>query len=119
MHNHVVIFHCPYTGGVSAIRWIAQTWKYGFENLGFKFLITSKLVDLKKILIIEKYKVLLIADIVSSPLEDPVFLNSLSKIRSSGERVALSVFWPLLNQPEKRIFNLKKFDIADIYFGER
>jgi len=90
----------------------------GFRRRGYEFhacdnplLLSSKCHELQPDI--------LYCDIVSTPIEDESCRNLLTKMRDQGTKVCMNVYWPISDQPPKRIEAIQKFDIADLYCGER
>jgi spore maturation protein CgeB len=113
-----VIFNCPYLHGPGAIRWIVASWGEGFRRSGYDFhtcddprLLASMCRELKPDI--------LHCDIVSTPIEDAACRDLLDELRRGGTKVCMNVWWPMNDQPAARIKALKRFDVADLYCGER
>jgi hypothetical protein len=113
-----VLFNCPYLHAPGAIRWIVASWGEGFRQRGYAFhtcddarLLDSMCRALKPDI--------LYCDIVSTPIEDEACRDLLAEMRRGGTKVALNVYWPLTGQAPARIDALRRFDIADLYCGER
>jgi len=113
-----VIFNCPYIHAPGAIRWIVASWSEGFKRRGYAFYTCDDsrlLAQMCRDLLPD----ILYCDVVSTPIEDMVCRNLLSEMRNRGTKVVLNVFWPMTGQPRARIDALCRFDVADLYCGER
>ncbi len=113
-----VLFNCPYLGGPGAIRWIVASWGEGFRRCGYEFHTCDDSRQLE-ILSKELNPDILYCDIASTPIEDESCRKVLSELRQHGAKVCLSVYWPMADQPVERVEALKRFEIADLYCGER
>jgi spore maturation protein CgeB len=112
-----IIFISPYLEGPSAARWIFKAWKTGFEHEGYNCIFCQP-DELDKIS--QKLTPDLIwCDVVCSPVENKNFASSLEKMRSLGAKVLLWLYWPLWDLPSLRSEIIEKYDIADLYIGER
>lgn len=113
-----VLFNCPYVHGPGAIHWIVSGWEEGFKRRGYSF----RVCDDSRLLpqLCQKAKPdILYCDIVATPIENESCRNLLQDMRRNGTKVCLNVFWPLLAQPQARTEALIRYDIADLYCGER
>jgi spore maturation protein CgeB len=113
-----VLYNSPYAAGPSAIRWIVSSWEEGFKKRGYDFHICENQRLLEGMCNALK-PTILFCDIVSTPIEDSSCRDILKRTRTAGSKIGLNVFWPLLGQPESRAEALKRYDIADIYCGEK
>lgn len=113
-----VLFNCPYVHGPGAIRWIVSCWEEGFKRRGYSFHVCDDWRLLPQLC--EQLKPdILFCDIVATPIENEAYRNLLQDMRRAGTKVCLNVFWPLLAQPQERTEALIRYDIADLYCGER
>ena len=113
-----VIFNCPYLCAPGAIRWIVASWGEGFRRRGYAFhtcddprLLAAKCQELQPDI--------LYCDIVSTPIEDEACRQLLSGLRRRGTKVCMNVYWPMSDQSAARVEALARYDIADLYCGER
>lgn len=113
-----VLYNCPYLQGPGAIRWIIASWKEGFERSGYAFH-TCEDAHLLSGLCDRLQPAILFCDIVSTPIEDESCRKLLRDLRQKGTKVCLNVYWPLADQPSARVDALRRYDIADLYCGER
>ena len=113
-----VLFNCPYLSGPGAIRWIVASWGEGFKRRGYEFHTCDDPQRLE-VLCKELNPDILYCDIVNTPLEDEPCRKLLTEMRQRGTKVCLNVYWPMTDQPAARIDALTRFDIADLYCGER
>jgi spore maturation protein CgeB len=113
-----VLFNCPYLHGPGAIRWIVASWEEGFKRRGYSFHACDD-VRLLSQLCQELQPDILYCDIVATPVEEEACRRLLQDVRRGGTKVCLSVFWPLVGQPQARAEALRRYDIADLYCGER
>jgi hypothetical protein len=113
-----VLFNGPYLNGPGAIRWIVASWAEGFKRRGYAFYTCE---DPRRLptMCLDLRPDILYCDIVSTPIEDESCRKVLEGVRRHGTKVCLNVFWPLLGQPVARSNALIKYDIADLYIGER
>jgi len=113
-----IIFNCPYIYGPGAIKWIVASWEEGFRLKGYEFHTCQDDRTLEAMW--ERIRPqILYCDIVATRIEDPEIRSFLAKARSAGTKVCLNVFWPLAGQPEARAEALRRYDVADLYSGER
>lgn len=113
-----VLFNCPYLHGPGAIRWIVASWEEGFKRRGYSFH-TCEDARLLPQLCRKLRPDILYCDIVATPIEDESCRSLLQEMRRAGAKVCLNVFWPLSAQPRSRAEALCRYDIADLYCGER
>ena len=112
------LFNCPYLSAPGAIRWIVASWSEGFKRSGYAFhtcddprLLAAKCKELQP--------TVLYCDIVSTPIEDEACRNLLADLRRRGTKVCMNVYWPMSDQPAERVDALARYDVADLYCGER
>jgi spore maturation protein CgeB len=112
------LFNCPYLSAPGAIRWIVASWGEGFKRSGYAFhtcddarLLEFKCRELKP--------TILYCDIVSTPIEDEACRDLLREMRQRGTKVCINVYWPMSDQPAARVDALARYNIADLYCGER
>lgn len=113
-----VLFNAPYCHSPAAIRYIVASWEEGFRRNGYEFHVCdnpSKLENMARSLLPD----ILYSDIVATPVEQEWVRSLLVDLRAKGAKVCMNVFWPLVGQPEGRAAALQRFDVADIYCGER
>jgi hypothetical protein len=113
-----VIFNSPYSYGPGAIKWIVASWQEGFRRSGYDFHLCQDARELEG-MSGRLQPEIIYCDIVSTPIEDPAFRGFLTRAREAGAKVCMNVFWPLLGQPAARADALSRFDVADLYCGER
>jgi hypothetical protein len=113
-----VLYNCPYIHAPGAIRWIVASWSEGFKRRGYAFHTCDDARNLAG-LCRELRPDILYCDIVSTPIEDEACRNLLDEMRAGGTKVCLNIFWPLSGQPQARTDALCRFDVADLYCGER
>jgi len=113
-----VLYNCPYLSGPGAIRWIVASWEEGFKRRGYAFhtcddprLLEAKCRELQPDI--------LFCDIVSTPIEQESCRNLIAEMRVRGAKICMNVYWPMHDQIPARSAALKRFDIADVYCGER
>jgi len=113
-----VIYNSPYLGGPGAAHWIVSSWREGFKHRGYAFHICEDPGQLAA-----KCEALrpdiLFCDIVSTPIENATLRDLLTRLREQGTKVVLSIYWPMKDQPPARNEALTRFNIADLYCGER
>jgi hypothetical protein len=114
----IALFNCPYLSAPGAIRWIVASWAEGFKRSGYEFhtcddarLLSAKCHELKPDI--------LYCDIVSTPIEDEACRKLLTEMRQRGTKVCMNVYWPMSDQPAARVDALTRYDVADLYCGER
>jgi hypothetical protein len=112
------LFNCPYLSAPGAIRWIVASWGEGFKRRGYAFHTCDDPRQLET-MCRDLRPDILYCDIVSTPLEDEACRKLLAEMRQRGTKVCLNVYWPMVDQPTARIEALTRFDIADLYCGER
>lgn len=113
-----VLYNCPYLQAPSAIRWIVASWSEGFKRRGYAFHTCDDPRQLAS-MCHELKPDILYCDIVSMPIEDEACRNLLAGMRQRGTKVCMNVYWPMNDQPPARINALKRYDVADLYCGER
>ena len=113
-----VLFNCSYLSAPGAMRWIVASWSEGFKRRGYAFH-TCDNSSLLASMCHELMPDILFCDIVSTPIEDEACRNLLAGMRQRGVKVCLNVYWPINDQPSARIAALKRYDVADLYCGER
>jgi spore maturation protein CgeB len=112
------LFNSPYVHGPGAIRFIVASWEEGFRRRGYEFHVCDDQRQLATMCDTLRPEILY-CDVVATPLEDPACRELINCLRQRGSKVALNVFWPLLAQPDARAEALRKYDVADVYCGER
>lgn len=117
MPAKIALYNCGYRNAPSAIRWIVASWGEGFKRCGYAFhtcedprLLASRCRELQP--------GILFCDIASTPIEEETCRKVLREMRQSGTKVCMNVFWPIPNLPA-RVEALRRFDVADLYCGER
>ncbi|HTQ49481.1 MAG TPA: glycosyltransferase [Candidatus Acidoferrales bacterium] len=113
-----IIFNCPYIHGPGAIKWIVDSWKEGFVRKGYEFHVCQNDRELATMWAGLSPQIIY-CDIVSTKIEGQALRSFLAQARAAGTKVCLNVFWPLAAQPEARAEALRRFDVADLYCGER
>jgi hypothetical protein len=62
---------------------------------------------------------IIFCDVVSSPFEDDKFRRNIEAYRNNGAKILLWLYWPLNDQPYSRSEAIAKYNVADLYIGER
>jgi spore maturation protein CgeB len=111
-----VLYQLPYQDSTGADRWIADAWRGGFEYFGHQFEYWhAHHIDADAIA--ASGAGLLMTDIHQiDGLKD---FAQLEALRAKGVKVAIWVHWPLDADIAYMAEDLKRRDIADVYYGER
>lgn len=113
-----VLCNFPYLGGVGAVRWIAAAWIEGFKQRGYVVHTcdeSSNLADRCR----EIQPDILYCDIAGTRIEEEACRALILEMRARGTKVVMNVYWPMTDQPLNRVEALHRYNLADLYCGER